>query len=65
VTNKEIALAEIADRIAQAQVAGLRATVESWRDYYRNVEARPDNEIVVSSRTSTSPGSWSSATGRF
>lgn len=66
-TNKEIALVAIDDRIAQAEVAGLRSTVKSWQDYRRNVEARPDNEIIVAttrlSSTSTSPDSWSSATG--
>ena len=66
-TNKEIALAAIADRIAQAEVAGLGSTVKSWQDYRKNVEARPDTEIIIAATrfgpTSTSPGSWSSATG--
>jgi hypothetical protein len=69
VTSKERALAEIADRIAQSRAAGLMATVTSWEDYYKNVQARLDTEIIIAmsrlSPTSTSPGSWSSATGKF
>ena len=66
-TNKEIALAAIGERIAVAERAGLRSTAESWQQYRRNAEARP--EIIVAATrfgpTSTSPGSWSSATGKF
>jgi hypothetical protein len=68
-TNREIAVAAIDERVVAAEKAGLRATAESWQQYRRNAEARPDNEIIVAATrfgpTSTSPGSWSSATGKF
>ena len=65
-TNREIALAAIDERIIAAEARGLRATAESWQQYRRNVEARP--AIIIAAMrfgpTSTSPGSWSSATGK-
>ena len=52
---------------AAAEAGGLRATAESWQQYRRNAEARTETEIVIAATrfgpTSTSPGSWSSATG--
>ena len=44
-TNREIALAAIDERVAAAEKAGLRATAESWQQYRRNAEARP--EIII------------------
>ena len=45
--DKQNALDMIAVRIAKADHHGLKATAQSWRDYYVSIAERPAEEIVA------------------